>query len=202
MDPSFRKYFLFLFPYIVVGFLSQGAGTFFGAEEANVSTALSLATFPRLNAFKTLSLVVCVIGLCELAKRSRDKRVVAFSVISCLFFYSFDFLTLFFGYHYSYFTTVLILVYGLLLAVAIFITCLCMLIRINRVKKIVRAAIVSGLVLMMPILIPKISDYPPPATAFFTGEVFLCCWGYIVKVVVPVAILGLYLRYCVAPKAE
>ena len=198
MNPKFRNCFLFLLPYVCSKFLTLCARTFFDPDGADPFMGLSVTSFSRLSALENLSLVVYVIGLYELAKCCRDKLVFAFSATAIFSFYYLDLVNVLFNIRYC---GLAVTVCHLLILIAICVVCLWMLVRINRVKKIANAAIISAIVLIAPFVIREIPTRPTALTEFLSDETFLNFCFYIVEFIVPVVILGLYLRYCAEPKS-
>lgn len=195
MDPKSRNCFLFLLPYVVATFLTRCAMLFFTPEATNPFTTF-YSEFVRLNAFENLSPTVCVVALYALVKHTRDKLILAFSIIVIFSFYGISLVKLLLGYHYHS-MAIFVCLFSQLIAICV--ACLWMLVRINRVKKVANAAIISAIALIAPFVIREIPTRPTALTEFLSGEIFWGLWGYATTIIVPVVILGLYLRYCAEP---
>lgn len=184
MESQLKKYFLFLFPYLIATFLMLIAES---VPPQDTAEHHLLYAFPRLSALANLAFLPFLIGLYRLSEISRDKLIIAFACIEILFAAQPDFLKVFFGYAFDLSTSVL----ELLLAIAKTTVCAWMLIR----TKNLRIAAITLTVLLAPLLIHKMSDFATPITEFFSGEFFLRLWEYTISFVLPLSILGFYLHY-------
>lgn len=191
MHSLLKQYFLFLTPYILAEFCHEIALSFFVQEDSCVDL---IGDFPRLSALESLTHILYLLGFYELAKQSRDKLIIALAAIVLISNFYSDLTCLFTGI--SYYSLAIVDAVILIAAVVI---CIWMLIRINRVKKIVPTVIIALVAFVFPLLVPKLSDHATPLTEFLASDAFLQVWGTLPEALI-VAVLGLYLRYCIIPK--
>ena len=191
MHSLLKQYFLFLTPYILAEFCFNIATAFFTPEYE----ALDLVRdFPRLGALVSLTRILYFLGFYELAKQSRDKLIIALAAIVLIANFNSDLTCLFTGIRYYSLAIV-----DAVTLIAPVVICIWMLIRINRVKKIVPTVIIALVAFVFPLLVPKLSDHATPLTEFLASDAFLQVWGTLPGALI-VAVLGLYLRYCIIPK--
>lgn len=191
MHSLLKKYFLLLTPYVLANFCLEIADSFFAPEDLYADL---VGDFPRLRALKSLTYILYLLGFYELAKQTRDKLTIALTATTLTANFNSDLSSLFTGI--SCYCSPIVDAAAI---VAIVVICIWMLIRINRIKKIVPTVIISFVALVFPLLIPKLSDYETPLTAFLASDAFCNVWETLPETLI-VAILGLYLRYCIVPK--
>ena len=191
MHSLLKQYFLFLTPYILAEFCHEIALSFFVQEDSCVDL---IGDFPRLSALESLTHILYLLGFYELAKQSRDKLIIALAAIVLIDNSYSDLTRLFTGIR-SYSLAIV----DAVMFIAPDVICIWMLIRINRVKKIVPTVIIALVAFVFPLLVPKLSDHATPLTEFLASDAFRNVWETLLETLI-VAILGLYLRYCIVPK--
>lgn len=181
-----KKYFLTTLPY----FVAAPAGIVARAcrEDAPPSSGLP-ESFPRLDAATTLTWMLLMVGVYEIAKRARDGLVAAFAVVVLFSAFGVEFVKLIFGYDFprAFFDETL------LCHVALIVVCAWMLIRIRKVRVYaLPAAIVAVIAFSSPQWISLVSDHATATTKLMTSEIVSELFSFLLTTAVPFAVLRIY----------
>ena len=183
MNPKFRKYFLCFFPWCTWGIIKE----FLPPE---ISTECSW-----VGGITGILFLIGCIGIFDATSDKLLRILVAFPVV-ILFFATIIFL-------FGLASTEMFFLFGFAIHFLIFFLILLaiMLFKINRVKKL--PGFTVGIVCfgILPPLLGSVLDEQNFLFPIITSQLTNRIWCALLCHVVPVVILGLYLRYCAKPKS-